>query len=159
MYLTPIKSEEIMTGLTIANVTTAIIQSVVVFLMAFIMGYRPEGGILFAFLLVTVFSLSCIGFGLITGALSKNAGMAAGMSFIFIIPQMFLGTFVTQGPPTIINKLVPSHYVTDALTSLLLREAPVSSGAVLLDLGILVIYSIVIFIIGIFAFKKISKNL
>ncbi len=159
MYLTPIKSEEIMTGLTIANVTTSIIQTAIVFLMAFIMGYRPEGGILFAFLLITIFSLSCIGFGLITGALSKNAGMAAGISFIFIIPQMFLGTFVTQGPPTIINKLVPSHYVTDALTSLLLRGAPVSSGAVLLDLGILLIYSVVIFIIGVFAFKKISKDL
>ena len=94
IYLTPVKSEEIMTGLTIANVATALIQTVVVFLMAFLMGYRPEGGILFAFLIVSVFSLSCIGFGLITGALSKNSGMATGISFIFIIPQMFLGTFV-----------------------------------------------------------------
>jgi len=159
MYLTPIKSEEIMTGLTVANVTTALIQTAMVFLMAFLMGYRPEGGILFAFLLVTVFSLSCIGFGLIAGALSKNSGMATGISFIFIIPQMFLGTFVSQGPPTIINKLVPSYYVTDALTSLLLRGAPASSGVVLLDLGILMIYSIVVFVIGIFAFNKISKKL
>lgn len=158
IYLTPVKSEEIMTGLTIANVTIALIQTALVFFMAFLMGYRPEGGVLFSFLMVSVFSLSCIGFGLITGAISKNSGMATGISFIFIIPQMFLGTFVSLGSSTIINKMVPSYYVTDALTSLLLRGAPASSGAVLLDLGILMIYSIVVFIIGIFAFNKISKD-
>jgi len=159
IYLTPVKSEEIMIGITIANVITALIQTALVLLMAFLMGYRPEGGILFAFLLISVFSLSCIGFGLIAGAISKNSGMATGISFMIIIPQMFLGTFVSLGSSTIINKMVPSYYVTDALTSLLLRGAPASSGAVLLDLGILMIYSIVVFIIGIFAFNKISKKL
>ena len=159
IYLTPVKSEEIMIGITIANVITALIQTALVLLMAFLMGYRPEGGILFAFLLISVFSLSCIGFGLIAGAISKNSGMATGISFMIIIPQMFLGTFVSLGSSTIINKMVPSYYVTDALTSLLLRGAPASSGAVLLDLGILMIYSIVVFVIGIFAFNKISKKL
>ncbi len=159
IYLTPVKSEEIMIGITIANVITALTQTAIVFLMALLMGYRPEGGILFAFLLISVFSLSCIGFGLIAGAISKNSGMATGISFIFIIPQMFLGTFVSLGSSTIINKMVPSYYVTDALTSLLLRGAQASSGTVLLDLGILMIYSIVVFVIGIFAFNKISKKL
>jgi ABC-2 type transport system permease protein len=159
IYLTPVKSEEIMIGITIANVITALTQTALVLLMAFLIGYRPEGGIIFAFLLISVFSLSCIGFGLIAGAISKNSGMATGISFMFIIPQMFLGTFVSLGSSTIINKMVPSYYVTDALTSLFLRGAPATSGAILLDLGILMIYSIVVFIIGIFAFNKISKKL
>ena len=89
MQLTPITSGELVLGLTIANVLAALVQIGVISLMAIVLGYNIKGGLLFAFLLMAIFSITNVGFGLITGAVSKNAGMATGISFIFII-LMFL---------------------------------------------------------------------
>ena len=75
----------------------ALIQAVLVFAMVYVMGFRPNVGAelyVFAFVLVLVFSLSNIGFGLITATISKSSGAATGLSFLFVLPQMFLGTFV-----------------------------------------------------------------
>jgi len=52
------------------------------------------------------------------------------------------------------GKFVPSYYVTDALTSLFLRGAPVSSPVVLIDLLVVLITSVIVLLIGILLFKK-----
>ncbi len=150
--LSPVKSSELMIGMTISNFIAAVAQNIIVFLMAFLMGYRPlggMGGILMALLTLLVFSLGCIGCGLISGAISKSSGMATGISFIFILPLMFLGTFVSFGTPTIFNKLMPSHYVTETLTSLFLRGANPVGSAIFINLGIVAAFSTVFFVIGI----------
>ena len=67
-----------------------------------------------------------MGFGLITATIAKSSGAATGLSFLFVLPQMFLGTFVgasLSGAAQIAGKVVPSYYVTDALTSVFLRGA------------------------------------
>jgi hypothetical protein len=48
--------------------------------------------------------------------------------------------------------------VTDALTSLFLRGAPVTSPAILLDIVVLVIYSVVILTLGILLYGKYGKT-
>ena len=161
IYLTPTRSSEIMMGLTLSNVIAASVQTAIVFIMAFIMGYSPVitfGSILVAFLTTIVFSLTCIGFGLITGVISKNEGMATGISFVFIMPMMFLGTFVTLGEPTWLNKLMPSHYVTETLKALFLRQVSPWSGIIWANIGILTTISICVFILGIVAYNKFSKK-
>lgn len=161
MYLTPVTSAEIMTGETLANMSSGILQMISIFLVAIAIGYRPNVSfevILFALLIEIIFTMSCVGFGLIVGAVSKNEGMATGLSFVVLIPQMFLGTFVMFGEPTFINYIVPSFYVTDALKNLLLRGAPITSSTVILDLIAVMIYSIIVFLIGILAFKKFGKK-
>ncbi len=94
---TPTSSIEFMSGHALSNMVVAIIQVTVIFAMAFVIGYRPLGGVpalLMAFLTVIIFSLCCVGFGLITATLAKSPGSATGIAFVFILPQMFLGTFV-----------------------------------------------------------------
>jgi ABC-type multidrug transport system permease subunit len=56
------------------------------------------------------------------------------------------------------GKFVPSYYVTDALTSLFLRGAPVTSPAILLDIVVLVIYSVVVLTLGILLYGKYGKT-
>ncbi|MBU7025148.1 MAG: hypothetical protein HXS40_13385 [Theionarchaea archaeon] len=76
---------------------------------------------------------------------------------MFIMPQMFLGTFVSVGLSSLAQtagKFVPSYYVTDALTSLLLRGAPVTSGTVLVDFVVVTAVSVVVLVAGAFAFEK-----
>jgi ABC-type multidrug transport system permease subunit len=158
--ITPTSPTEFMTSQVLSNMTTALVQAILVFLMAYLMGFRPNIDTpiyLSAFGLVLVFSLSNVGFGLITAAIAKTPGAATGISFIFLLPQLFLGTFVgasLSGSAQIAGRFVPSYYVTDALTSLLLRGAAITSPLVVLDLAMASLFSIAVLVIGIILYAR-----
>jgi ABC-2 type transport system permease protein len=157
---TPASPFEVILGHTVSNMVLAFIQVTVIFGMAFVVGYSSPAGVssfLFAFVIVMVFALCSVGFGLISASLAKTPGAATGISFVFILPQMFLGTFVSVGISSAgqtVGKFVPSYYVTDALTSLLLRGAPVTSETVLVDFVVVTAVSVVVLVAGAFAFEK-----
>jgi ABC-2 type transport system permease protein len=161
--VTPTTATEFMSSQVISNMLGASVQAVLVFLMAYVVGYRPKGDIAtlaVAFILVLIFSLCNVGFGLITATLAKSSGAATGIAFIFIMPQMFLGTFVGAALSTTaqsVGKFVPSYYVTDALTSLFLRGTPVSSPTILFDLTVVSAVSIATLLVGILLFRKYGK--
>ncbi len=131
--------------------------------MIYLMGFRPNVAIpvyVFAFTLVLIFSLSNIGFGLITATIARSSGAATGLSFLFVLPQLFLGTFVgasLSSAAQVAGKFVPSYYVTDALTSLFLRGAPITSLTVLLDLAAVSVSCVAILIVGILLYGKYFK--
>jgi ABC-2 type transport system permease protein len=161
--VTPTTAAEFMSSQAISNMIEALIQAVVVFAMAFAIGYRPKGDVgalALAFVLVLTFSLCNVGFGLITATLAKSPGAATGIAFLFIMPQMFLGTFVgasLSSSAQSVSRFVPSYYVTDALTSLFLRGAPLGSTTVLLDVAVTIACSIAVLILGVVLFKKYGK--
>jgi ABC-2 type transport system permease protein len=161
---TPTTSSEFMMSYTLSNMLLASMQVAMVFAMASVVGYHPKTGPLgmaFAFLLVCIFALTCVGFGLITATISKSSGAATGISFLFVLPQMFLGTFVSaglSGSMQEVCRFVPSFYVTDALTTLFLRGAPIWSPTVLTDFTVVVLCGIVILLVGILSFRKYGKG-
>ena len=104
-----------------------------------------------------MFSLSNVGFGLITATIAKSSGAATGIAFLFVIPQLFLGTFVgasLSSAAQTAGQFVPSYYVTDALTSLFLRGAAITSPTILVDLAILVASCVAILAVGIALYSK-----
>jgi ABC-2 type transport system permease protein len=161
--ITPTSPTEFMLSQVISYMGIALIQATLVFVMTYALGFRPNVGVpvyAFAFLLVLVFSLSNVGFGLITATVSKSPGAATGISFLFVLPQLFLGTFVgasLSSDAQIAGKFVPSYYVTDALTSLFLRGANVTGLTVLLDLFIVSASCIAILALGIALYAKYYK--
>jgi ABC-2 type transport system permease protein len=157
--VTPTTPGDVMASQAASNMVTALMQTTIVFSIAALMGFGPGIGFssyLLAFCMALVFSLCNVGFGLITASVSKNAGSATGISFLFIIPQMFFGTFITM--PQDLAKFVPSYYITDAITSLFLRGAPVFSSTILIDLLVLVVTSLGVFTLGMLAYKKFSNK-
>jgi len=158
--ITPTTPTEFMASQVLSNMIIALVQAVLVFLMAYLIGFRPTIGIpvyLFAFVLVLVFSLSNIGFGLITATIARTPGAATGISFVFLLPQLFLGTFVgasLSASAQLAGRFVPSYYVTDALTSLFLRGATITSPLLLLDIVTLCMFSIAVLAIGIVLYAK-----
>jgi ABC-2 type transport system permease protein len=160
---TPTTPSEFMTSQAISNMFAALIQVALVFAMAYIVGYRPNvnsASFVLAFVIMLIFALCNVGFGLITATIAKSPGAATGIAFIFIMPQMFLGTFVgfaLSPSAQAAGKFVPSYYVTDALTSLFLRGAPVSSPMILLDLAVVTVCSVAALLIGIPLFRKYGK--
>ncbi len=155
---TPVSSTEYMVSQTISYMIIAMLQVILVLVSSFLIGYRPAtgpAGIAFTFVIALAFSLVAVGFGLISATLSKSAESATGISFIFIMPQMFLGTFMPLGGVTeSISKFIPSKYITDALTTLFLRGAPITTPAIWFDLAIVAIVGILLVLVGIILFEK-----
>ncbi|MCX8188676.1 MAG: ABC transporter permease [Nitrososphaeria archaeon] len=160
LRITPITPTEFMISQILSYTLIALIQAILIFLIMYLMGFKPNTMFpmyIFAFLLVLIFSLSNIGFGLITASVAKTANAATGLAFIFVMPQLFLGTFVGSSLSSniqLIAKLVPSYYVTDALTSIFLRGANIDSPTILLDFTAVAMSSIAVLVIGVILFKK-----
>lgn len=158
--ITPTTPTEFMTSQVISYMGIALIQAALVFAMMYTLGFRPQVGIpvyVFAFILVLLFSLSNVGFGLITATIAKSSGAATGLSFLFVLPQLFLGTFVgasLSSGAQVAGRFVPSYYVTDALTSLFLRGAAITSLSVLLDVTMVSVFCVAILAVGIILYGK-----
>jgi len=161
--ITPTTPTEFMTSQVISYMGIALIQAALVFVMTYALGFRPSVGIsayVFAFMLVMIFSVSNVGFGLITATISKSASAATGLSFLFVMPQLFLGTFVgasLSSGAQVAGKFVPSYYVTNALTSLFLRGATINSPAILLDFAIMSVSCVAILAVGVALYAKYYK--
>jgi ABC-2 type transport system permease protein len=164
IQITPTSPTEFMTSQVLSYMGIALVQAVLVFLMVYLLGFRPDVGAssyVVAFVLVLLFSLSNVGFGLITAIIAKSSSAATGISFLFVLPQLFLGTFVgvsLSSSAQLAGRFVPSYYVTDALTSLFLRGAAISSATILFDLAAVSISCIAILAVGILLFKKYGKT-
>jgi ABC-2 type transport system permease protein len=155
---TPASSSDYMISQTLSYMIIAVVQVTLVLVSSFMIGYRPESGIAgiaFTFVITLAFSLVAVGFGLISATISKSAEAATGVSFIFIMPQMFLGTFMPLGGSTeLISKFIPSKYVTDAITTLFLRGAPLSTPIIWIDLAIVAGVGFLLVVTGIILFER-----
>lgn len=71
---TPTTAAEFMGSHLLSNMSMAILQVAIIGLLTFLMGYHPDGataGMILAFVFMVIFSLSSIGFGLITATSQK----------------------------------------------------------------------------------------
>jgi ABC-2 type transport system permease protein len=160
ILVTPTTSGDIVMGSVVSYLVVGLVQVLLVFACVYALGYHPVGGtaaLLVGFFIVTIFALCNIGFGLITAAVARSAGAATGISFVFLMPQLFLGTFVGSALSSgaqAAGRFLPAYYVTDALTSLWTRGAPFTSAAILTDLGAVAASSVIILLVGVQVFKR-----
>ncbi|MFX1441324.1 MAG: ABC transporter permease, partial [Promethearchaeota archaeon] len=133
-------------------------QVLLVFTTSYAIGYRPVtdvGGLAFAFAMLLAFSLVNVGFGMIAATISKSAEIASGVSFVFIMPQMFLGTFMPlSGGAEAIAQFMPSNYVTESLTTLFLRGASVTTLSIWTNLALVSVIGVALLLIGIALFRR-----
>ena len=155
---TPVSSAEYLVSQTLSYMVIAVVQVALVLGSSFLIGYRPAtgpAGIAFTFVIALMFSLVAVGFGLIAATISKSAEAATGISFLFIMPQMFLGTFMPMGEATdMIAKFIPSKYITDALTTLFLRGAPITTPIIWFDLAVVSGVGLLLIAVGIILFER-----
>lgn len=144
----------------IANMVIATIQGLIVLLVAWLLGFDPLGGVvglILAILFLALLSVSAVGLGLVTAAVSNDTNSAGGLSVIFILPMMMFGALLAVFNETTrtIAKFTPNFYVSDSL-SLIFHEGKIADPAVYQNLGILAAISLVIVIVGIQLFKRIK---
>ena len=152
----PMTSADFMASEIISNMILVVFQVIIVYLLALPFGFNPKAnilGMLLAFILMMIFSLSSVGLGLITATISKSSGTATGISFIFILPQMFLGTFIPVSATTEpIAMFMPSYYATKALSAIF--SGDLANSWVTTGFAFITIVSLLIITIGVFLFKK-----
>lgn len=159
--LTPTTSSEFMGSHVLSNTILSVMQVATVAICTLIMGFRPEGGIggfAIAALLIIALSVCSVGFGLITATVAKSSGSATGLSFLFILPQMFFGTFMPLTDTTkAIAQFLPSYYATDAITKIFNGTA-LTDLSIWASLGIIAMMGLVIVAVGIVLFKKFGSK-
>ena len=153
---TPMTSSEFIGSQILSNMVTAMLQVIVVFTLAYLLGFRPESGvisILIALPVTAIFALSSVGFGLITATVSKRPETGTGLSFLFILPQMFFGTFIPVSSSTQnIAQLVPSHYLFEGLQ--LIFQGSWTSNQLFFDLAVISTVSVLTILLGILLFDR-----
>jgi len=153
---TPTTASDIFAAQVAANLITGVFQASVVFGSSYLMGFRPMGGLAgigLAYLLSLLLVLCNVGFGLITATLAKSSGAASGLAFVFILPQMMLGSFI-PGIPENLSRLVPTYYVTQTLTNVFIRGASASSASSIQNLGFLGVYSLFVIVVGVVLYNR-----
>jgi ABC-type multidrug transport system permease subunit len=117
------------------------------------------------YLLVIVFLLlitfCSVGFGLITAHLAKTASAAGGLAFAFIVPQQILSSII---PPWVMGlekvaQALPSYYAQDSLYRFLFNTAePLSNPILWRNFGILVAFTVVIYVAGIIIYDRMKNK-
>ena len=157
---TPMTSADFIASEIFSNMVIVILQIIIIYILAIPFGFTPNTnavGMILAFVLIIVFSLSSVGLGLIIATISKSSGTATGLSFLLILPQMFLGTFIPVTATTEpISMFMPSYYVTKALSAIF--SGDLTDPWVLTGFTLISIVSLIIITIGVFLFKKLSNK-
>ena len=148
---TPVFSTEYLGSLIIANMFIAVFQGLIVLLVARLLGFEPQGGLLgllIAIIFLALLAVAAVGLGLITAAVAKESGAAAGLAALFIVPMMMFGTFlaVFSDMTRNIARFMPNYYLTDSL-SIIFHTGSVSDPVIWQNLLILSIIALVILLV------------
>jgi len=160
---TPMSTMDFLAGGLFSNLIICLTQTVLVFGIAYLLGFRPTGvttmdmtvNMLAAFVVAVLLGIACVGVGLVIAVFAKNEDQAVGVSWFIIIPMMFLsGTWgeITEPTMTKIAWAFPTTYSNKAIRGILARGAPLASMSNYL-IG-LAAYAAIVFTIGLVIYKK-----
>lgn len=156
----PVSRINIMIGRTLGGATVALLQGILVFLLALIVGFQPHEswGLLLALIFASLIALVFTALG--TAIASQMQDMHAFpiiMNFL-IMPLFFLSGAIfplDSLPPSVLvaTRFNPLVYGVDGLRGALIG---VSQYGLLTDLSLLVVASVILLAIGSYLFSKIQ---
>ncbi len=156
----PVDRFYIMLGRTLGGATVATLQGILVFFMAVIFGFRPEHWVLvpvaILFMLLVALLFTALGTG-IASMLEDMQGFQLIMNFL-VMPLFFLSgaLFPLSGLPPVLSALTlvdPLSYGIDSFRALLIGT---SYFGIALDLGVLVVVTLVFLVAGTYLFSRIE---
>lgn len=163
MRTTPMSTMDLLTGGLISNIAVSLVQATLVFGTAYGLGFKPMGAtdidklvnMLAAFAVTVVLAVAFVGIGLVLAAFAKNEDQAVGISWMIIIPMMFIsGTWFEPTDPTMsaVAQAFPATYANKAVRAILARGAPLASmyGYIIA----LIVYAVIAFTLGVLLFRK-----
>jgi len=160
ILVAPVSRTSIVLGRIAGGSTTAIVQAVLVFLLSIPLGFEIAGwlSIPLAAVFLALIAITFVGFGIaLASQFSDSEGFSLIVQFI-VFPLFFLSgaIYPIEGLPTVVQYLAlvnPLTYGVDGLRAALVRS---SSFPLVVDLGALVISSIVMVALGAYLFERVE---
>ena len=154
----PVSRVAIVLGRIAGGVTTALIQGILILVIALFMGFKIAnvGSFLLAVLFMLLIGIGFIGFGVaIASMMEDTQGFSLIMNFVIFPIFLLSGTFfpITNFPNWLrpLSYIDPLTYGVDGLRNSLINFSQFSAG---LDFGVLAVFSIVMVILGTYLFNK-----
>ncbi len=158
IYTTPTSSKEFIGSVILTNSIIAIIQIALLTGFVALTGFQYDAnfiGIILASIIITIFYIGTIAFGLICGILGSSVNTATGYANIYSIPQINL-MFFTFPEAELFRRFVPVYYAMDALT-IIFDGTSLANLTIWIDFTINMIVTMLIIIIAVLLFKKYGK--
>ncbi len=158
VLVAPISRTSIIIGRTLGGATTALIQGFIILLIAIGLGVTIAGvtGLLLTILFMIFIAFTAVGFGLLVASKMENMEGFGLIMNLLILPLLFLSSafFPVAANPTLqtIAMVNPLFYMVDGLRGSLLGMDNIFPP--LLDLGIVVLISLLMMGIGTYLFNK-----
>ena len=156
----PVPRLHVMLGRTLGGATVAIIQGLLVFILAVIFGFRPTQlvAVPLFFLTMALIAVVCCAFGTAIGSRMENMQAFPLIMNFVMMPLFFLSgaLYPLQGLPTALKAIVtvnPLSYGVDGLRGSLIG---VTHFGVPWDLGVLAVVAAAFMVLGAWSFSKIQ---
>ena len=155
LKLSLMSSFDLLLGVLLAWTLIAVAQVVILFGMAILLGFHWTGGwpnLLVSILIGAISGIASVSLGLIIASFAKSEGQAGQVGALVAVPLAFLfGAFMPM-KTEIVSKFLPWGQATNSLRTLLNMGGQI--GDVLPNIGIMVIETVIIFVIGVIVFSR-----
>ncbi|MBI5565103.1 MAG: ABC transporter permease [Chloroflexi bacterium] len=99
LRLTCLRAWDLLAGISLAQMIIAVLQVVIIFVAALLLGFHTQGSLLLAIVVGLAISFSAIGLGLIVACFIENDSQAANIGATAAMLQVFLSGSFFQLPP------------------------------------------------------------
>ena len=160
LLATPVKRSEIVYGYMLSYGIIAIFQTAVVVLAAiWLLDVEVVGSILNVIIVNVVLALVALAFGILLSTLAKSEFQMMQFIPLVIMPQLFFSGIIplsSMGEWALtVGKFLPLTYSGDAISQIILYGY--NLGDILLNLGVLMIFLIILTILNIVGLRRYRK--
>jgi len=159
VLVAPVSRFSIIIGRTLGGATVALIQGIIILLIALSLGVKVSGifGLLLTFVFMTLIAFTAVGFGLVLASKMEDFQGFQLIMNLLIMPLLFLSSafFPVTANPTMktISYFNPLFYMVDGLRgSLIIGTATVNSP--MLDLLVVLVICFIMMGLGSYFFSK-----
>lgn len=151
---TPIRRWQIVLGYVLGFGVVAVLQSVLLALyVVCVLHVMLVGSIWLVLLLTLLSAITALTLSILLSTMAASAFQMVQFIPVVILPQIFLsGLFPLSGVWQFFSYLTPVYYIADGLKQVMLRGA--GFGQVLLNVGCLIGFSVLFFILNVMLLKK-----
>lgn len=132
LLTTPLRSGDFVAAYSVPFLLVAVVQGVVVFAVAGLLGLEIEGSVVLVVLVLAIMAVFFIGLGMIFGSLLNVAPLSAAYSVVLLL-TIFAGTWFNLdsigGPIQTVENLLPFVHALDATRDVMADGAVLSTIA------------------------------
>jgi len=152
LLITPVRPSSIILGKTLAGCLTGVVQAILILIMAKLLFGIAIVNIYLVLLIIFLTSVTFTGIGVFVSGISRDISEAITYNQIILWPMIFLGGVffpveMIPAPIQYISQLLPLTYATDALRSIMIRQAPLTMKLVS-DVLVLMLFAVTMFVLG-----------